>query len=63
VYVEKQANLCSGQNDPIAIVEGKIQIRKPPDEKEAEEILTSAQAFLRNVRKYIEEYKARTLVG
>lgn len=47
---------------PIAVVEGKIQIRKPPNKGEAEELLTSAQAFLKNTRKYIEEYKERASI-
>ncbi len=42
---------------PIAVVEGKIQIRQPPNEREAKELLASAQAFLKNARKYIEERK------
>jgi len=48
---------------PITVVEGKIQIRRPPNEREAKEILTSAQAFLKNARKHIEEHKGRTLIG
>lgn len=44
---------------PITIIEGEIHIRKPPKEKEAREILTSAQKFLKNALRYINEYKRR----
>jgi len=47
---------------PITVVEGKIQIRRPPNGREAKGLLTSSQAFLKNARKYIAEHKGRTLI-
>lgn len=45
---------------PIAVIGGKIHIRKFLKEKEAKELLTAAQSFLKNVLKYINEHKSRT---
>lgn len=45
---------------PVTVVEGRILTRRPPEEEEAREFLASAQAFLKNTRRYIEEYKRKT---